>query len=560
MKDKEGFKEIPIAEVQASGRNPRIGKDRQIEALTNSIKEKGVLEPIIVRPVDYPKPECPFEIVAGERRWLAAKRAGLKTIPAIVKVLSADEAYDVMLIENLQRDDLTEMEEALSFKKYLDKHGKESALDIAQRTSISAAHVRRRVAVLGLPDYAIEAWKKGQLLFGHLEQQLRVKDQKTRKDLFDRARGTKDNPPSTVANLKENIDRMAPDLKTAFFALDSAGCLCLSCGSNSAIQNELFAIDADAKVKMKCLDKKCFIAKQNKFLEEKWPESTLAKRFKTQGYRMIQQIGWNGFEGFKDYGVKPDAKCFECEHFVSILDDDFEVRYGQACLNKKCYAAIGRAKTKSGKAKIDPNAPRCAWHGEYFRDLFLKRRIPEVAKKVDPDDDKMATLLLGLAVKENTEAQKVLAKKLGVKVPEYGGFAEKVFKVLFSKPRAEVKAAVKDTVTEILLQGQSRGWSGFGTESRFLVAEFLGVDVAKEFAVDEEYLKKKTKLEVQAFIAKSGLIKEPKFIAYLEKTLKGKKPITTDKMKKSEVVEAVLKCGVNLVGRVPDEILKAKVS
>jgi ParB/RepB/Spo0J family partition protein len=559
MKDEEGFREIPLADIVPSPANPRTGKDRDIESLTESIKEKGVLEPIIVRPVQTQSHPRVYEIVAGERRWIAAKRAGLKTIPAIVKEMDADEAYDVMIIENLQRDDLTEMEEALSFKAYLDKHGKESAVSIAQRTSISAAYVRRRVAVLGLPGYATEAWKKGQLLFGHLEQLLRIKDEKTRKDLFDRTRGTKENSPSTVANLRENIDRMAPDLKTAFFALDSAGCLCLSCGSNSAIQNELFAIDADAKVKMKCLDKKCFVGKQRKFLTDHWAESSLAKRFKTMGFRTIQQVGWSGFEGFRDWGQKPQARCFKCEHFVTIVDEDFEVRGGQACLNKNCHRALGRAKTPGEKKKIDPNMPRVAWHGEYFRDVFLTKRIPEVVKTLEPDGLKARTLLLALAIKENAEARTIVGKKLGLK-DLYPAQAE-VFEKLFSLPYSKAKAAMLAAVNEILLQGQHRGnYGGFGTLNRFVVSKYLGIDLAKEFAVDEEYLKRKTKLEIQTFIARSGLIKEPKFIAYLEKALKGKKPITTDKMKKSEVVEAVLKCAVNLVGLVPDEILKARVS
>lgn len=130
------FCEIELTKICPNPKNPRRHYDaRKLEELTASVKSKGVIEPIIVRPLK--KGKAQYEIVAGERRFRAAAAAGLATIPAIVRELTDDDAYDFMLIENLQRDDLTEREEAESFKGYIGRHGEDAIAALAGKTGIS---------------------------------------------------------------------------------------------------------------------------------------------------------------------------------------------------------------------------------------------------------------------------------------------------------------------------------------------------------------------------------------------------------------------------------------
>jgi hypothetical protein len=111
-------------------------------------------------------------------------------------------------------------------------------------------------------------------------------------------------------------------------------------------------------------------------------------------------------------------------------------------------------------------------------------------------------------------------------------------------------------VEAVLLQGTDvNKYCGFGTEERRLAAEFLGIDLAKEWAATEEYLKKKTRRELLAFGKKSGILKDAKAKAYIEKALEGKSG-DPERLKKSQLVDVFLKSGVDLVGKVPAEILK----
>lgn len=112
----KGVQDVALAQLRTSPLQPRRTFDEAaIAELAGSVAEKGVLQPIVVRPVDGG-----FEVVAGERRYRAAQRAGLSTIPAVVRQLNDQETLEIAIIENLQREDLNPMEEARAFKQLLD--------------------------------------------------------------------------------------------------------------------------------------------------------------------------------------------------------------------------------------------------------------------------------------------------------------------------------------------------------------------------------------------------------------------------------------------------------
>lgn len=130
--------------------------------LIDSIRAKGVLQPILVRKVD----EDQFEIIAGERRWRASKEAGLTEVPVIIIECNDEESLEIGLIENLQRDDLNPMEEAESLKKLIDDYGKTQE-EVAKAVSKSRSYVANLVRLNSLPDYIKDLIRNGKLTAGH---------------------------------------------------------------------------------------------------------------------------------------------------------------------------------------------------------------------------------------------------------------------------------------------------------------------------------------------------------------------------------------------------------
>lgn len=146
----KGIQNVSIALLRASPLQPRTTFDETaIAELAASVAERGVLQPIVVRPVDGG-----FEVVAGERRFRAARRAGLTTIPALVRELTNQETLEIAIIENLQREDLNPIEEARAFKQLLDFGMNQEQVSTAVGRSRSAVANQLRLLTLAAPVQA----------------------------------------------------------------------------------------------------------------------------------------------------------------------------------------------------------------------------------------------------------------------------------------------------------------------------------------------------------------------------------------------------------------------
>ena len=159
----EGYRMIPVAALTANPRNPRRQfADDELEELAASIAEKGVVQPLVVRPADGGI----FEIVAGERRWRAAQRAQLHQVPAVVRQLSDREALELAIIENVQRSDLNAIEEALGYQQLIEafEHTQE---ELAQIIGKSRSHLANMLRLLKLPEGVQELIREGRLSAGH---------------------------------------------------------------------------------------------------------------------------------------------------------------------------------------------------------------------------------------------------------------------------------------------------------------------------------------------------------------------------------------------------------
>ncbi len=158
----EGFRMIPVTDIKPNPYQPREKiTEESIDDLVNSIREKGILEPIIVK-----KWNNQYILAAGERRFRAAQIAGLTEIPAIVKDLSDQELLEIGLIENLHREDLNPVEEALAYEQ-LNKKFNLTHEQIAQLVGKERSTVTNVLRLLTLPEKIKEYLKKGQIQEGH---------------------------------------------------------------------------------------------------------------------------------------------------------------------------------------------------------------------------------------------------------------------------------------------------------------------------------------------------------------------------------------------------------
>lgn len=152
---------LPLARIRPADYQPRQHFDPQaLQELAGSIREKGVLQPMLVRP----KGDA-FEIVAGERRYRASKLAGLSEVPVIIRDLADREALEIAIIENLQRADLSPLEEARAYQALIDQgHTQES---VAQVVGKGRSTVSNTLRLLGLPSAALRALEEGRITAGH---------------------------------------------------------------------------------------------------------------------------------------------------------------------------------------------------------------------------------------------------------------------------------------------------------------------------------------------------------------------------------------------------------
>lgn len=158
-------KQIPLVQIGANPDQPRkTFSDAELSELAASIKEKGVLQPILLRAVAG-RPYL-YEIVAGERRFRASKLAGLNEIPALVKNITNENAMEIALIENVQRENLNPIEESAAYKNLMDKCGYELS-DVSRLIGKSESYIRNALRLMSLPDDVKVLVEKGELSASH---------------------------------------------------------------------------------------------------------------------------------------------------------------------------------------------------------------------------------------------------------------------------------------------------------------------------------------------------------------------------------------------------------
>ena len=171
IRDGETIVNLKIIDVEPNKNQPRMNfDDEKIEELANSIKEYGVIQPIIVA-----KKNNYYQIVAGERRWRAAKKAGLSEIPSIIRNYTEQKNKEVALIENIQREDLNPIEKAKALKEIIEKYGL-TQQELADKIGISRSGIANTMRILNLDPRVIDLVMQGKITEGHCRSLLNIED------------------------------------------------------------------------------------------------------------------------------------------------------------------------------------------------------------------------------------------------------------------------------------------------------------------------------------------------------------------------------------------------
>lgn len=177
--DNNGSITLKISEIEPNRSQPRKEFDEKaLSELAESISKHGLLQPLLVRPL----PLGGYQIVAGERRYRACRMAGITEVPVIIRELGDTETMEIALIENLQREDLTPIEEALGYQVLIDEHGF-SQEEVAQSVGKSRPAITNALRLLKLPQSILELVSDGKISAGHARALLTLEDEKLMQEL-----------------------------------------------------------------------------------------------------------------------------------------------------------------------------------------------------------------------------------------------------------------------------------------------------------------------------------------------------------------------------------------
>jgi ParB family chromosome partitioning protein len=197
-----GVRVLPVDRIEANPENPRLAfNEETLEELASSIREHGVLQPVLVRPLD----EGRFQLIAGERRWRASKLAGQATIPALVEDIDDDTALEIALIENLQREDISPLDEAAMYDRMIRDHGY-SIRKLAEKLGKDKGYLENRLRLADAPPEVRELVSLRKDTLSHAYELMKVDDPKKRRKLADQVARNE----LSLVKLRERIEGRRP--------------------------------------------------------------------------------------------------------------------------------------------------------------------------------------------------------------------------------------------------------------------------------------------------------------------------------------------------------------
>ena len=213
----EGITTLKLTDIEPNKSQPRKNFDIEaLNTLADSIRQNGIIQPLLVRSM----PDGTYQIVAGERRWRAAKMAGLNEVPVFIKELSDIQAQQIALIENLQRENLNPIEEANGYKELMDRFGMTQE-DVARVVGKARSSIANSLRLLSLPPIIAEMVSNNELSAGHCKVLLGVKNNKDMVELAHRAAG-KDVSVREMERMVKSLDKPEkPEKKKETFYVEA---------------------------------------------------------------------------------------------------------------------------------------------------------------------------------------------------------------------------------------------------------------------------------------------------------------------------------------------------
>jgi ParB family chromosome partitioning protein len=197
-----GVRVLPVERIEPNPQNPRLAFNAEtLEELASSIREHGVLQPVLVRPLDDGR----FQLIAGERRWRASKLAAQATIPALVEDIDDDTALEIALIENLQREDISPLDEAAMYDRMIRDHGY-SIRKLAEKLGKDKGYLENRLRLADAPPEVRELVSLRKDTLSHAYELMKVEDPKKRRKLADQVARNE----LSLVKLRERIEGRRP--------------------------------------------------------------------------------------------------------------------------------------------------------------------------------------------------------------------------------------------------------------------------------------------------------------------------------------------------------------
>ena len=338
------FRVVALAHLQESAHNPRKHFDgKALADLTASVKEKGILVPLLVRPASagnfHAAGDPHFEIVAGARRYRAAKAAGLETVPVLVRALDDEQALEVQVIENLQRADVHPLEEAEGYKQLLAR-GKYDIAALAAKVGKSESYLYQRLKLAELAPAAKKAFEEERITAGHAILLARLQPEQQKEGL--EYCMNRWNKPS-VRDLGEWIQReIHLDLAKAPWKKDDAELLpaagaCTSCPKRTGTTPALFP---EVKKGDTCTDPQCFHAKLDALVQVKLELDATAQLVSNQSaYSLNEKKAlkkrYPAVLMEREYRKAGNTKCKSMKNAL-IIDGEGAGTFIRICPNSKC--------------------------------------------------------------------------------------------------------------------------------------------------------------------------------------------------------------------------------
>ena len=547
MKQTTGYADLDLKNVFPSEMNYRKKMDKKgLEELTESIRQKGVLQPIIVRPI---KGNGHYEIIAGHRRYQAAMSAGLETIPAIIEQFDDEAALEVAMTENSQREDANPMDEARGLKLMLDA-GTEVET-IAARIGRTVGYVMGRVKLLDLCKEAQAAILKGKISLGHAQVLLRLRSKSEQRSLLN---AMLDGDGMTVSGAKSIVRRHSLSLNLVPFDTKD----CLSCQYRSGNQAMLFP---ELKDTDECSDPACYSKKIQAHYEAQAREKEKQGFRVIRSYEEIKELG--GFNSKMNHRIVPKkndadyqsvyppkykadcSKCTDHHAFYFYAENNYNgphMETGELCLNPKClqkmFREVEEVKEKTTENEFAPEAAKISpitlrLHAEACRDRFLINRLPEKITASAVLSKRFVIYHMldrfsyfnGNAKKTRDEILKEICPPEYFKEKKFSGW--ELYFVVMEIPNEKLNKVLSNVIAATVQYTDPKALLHMTPEA--------GIDMTADFLMDKEFLNTKKKVELVEMVKALELPVE-----------------FTGKEKKTEMVEAIL--ALDLTGKRTEEI------